>query len=671
MCGIAGYYGNFGHHLLSGMVDTLSHRGPDGEGTVVFDFKNQQVGLGHRRLSILDLTEAGKQPMCFPADPSRSKIRSHSNVWITYNGEIYNFQELRADLESKGYRFYSRTDTEVILAMYVEYGVEAFSKLNGIFALALYDGRESGQLNGVKPGDLLLFRDGLGVKPLYYSETHQGFLFASELKSLLKCSETSKELDLESLIYLMTYLYSPAPQSPLKHIKKVEPGEWLLVRDGQIHSKKYFYDIPYGQTLKWDSEREIAEELRSILEAASKRQMISDVPIGAFLSGGLDSTAVVALMRKARPNSNFHCFTIGHSEAKNNLRNDLFYAKRVASQLDLPLTIVEVTPKDFKDIETVIFHLDEPQADPAALNALLISKKAREMGVKVLLSGAGGDDIFSGYPRHVAAELETVWQLFPTFLRRGMGSLSEKVLSNYGGASLLKHDRSRKVAKVLESLQWDLKKRLYSYFMCNFPAAVGPLLGERFKGISPPQIAWQPFDRTLGRMPSDETVLNQMLYLETKHFLSDHNLNYVDKMSMSQGVEVRVPLIDKDVVDFVAKIPSHLKMKKLETKYIFKQAIRDVVPSEILTRKKQGFGLPIRQWLKTELRDILEDTLSENSIRSRGLFNPKTVRDLMEKDSKGYLDATFILFSLVSIEAWCRQFLDKDYSIVQEKVCRA
>jgi asparagine synthase (glutamine-hydrolysing) len=670
MCGIAGFSGKFSPEVLVEMGEALNHRGPDGRGEVYFTKGHSSVGLAHRRLSILDLTSAGSQPMAFsPEDSPQSQPQNA--LWLSYNGEIYNFPELRRDLESKGHRFKSHTDTEVILHLYFEYGIEAFSQLNGIFALALYDGRERGQRDGIQSGDLLIFRDGLGVKPLYYAESGNGFLFASEIKSLMASSEISCELDLESLKDYLSFLYAPAPRSPFLKVRKVEPGQWLLVRDGKIRNQNYYYDIPYGGGTFSQSEVEITLQLKNILKQAVHRQMISDVPLGAFLSGGLDSTSVVALMKEAQPSAPFQCFTIAHENRDGIKKNDLYYAKRVASQFGLPLTVVPVEPADFKSLEKVIFHLDEPQADPAAINALLISQKARELGIKVLLSGAGGDDIFSGYPRHRAVQLEHIWRWIPKALLQGVAHLSHRLCESKGGATFVPNEKMRKVAKVLEGMGWDVDTRIISYFMGTFPGEIQSVLGERFKSQVSEDSSFKPLLKSLDRIDGEKNILNRMLYLETKHFLADHNLNYVDKMSMAHGVEVRVPLIDKELVDFVSRIPASLKCRRLENKYIFKQAVKSVVPEAVLTRKKQGFGLPIRHWLNHELRDCLQDTLSVSSLKNRGLFDPGAVQTLIERDRTRQIDATFLIFSLMSIELWCRQFLDKSYSTIQSKERRA
>lgn len=667
MCGIAGFFGNFSDDLLLLMGESLNHRGPDGQGEVLFPVKNQRVGLAHRRLSIIDLSPAGAQPMPLEVGQSQSS-RPELALWITFNGEIYNFPELKRELESLGHRFKSRTDTEVILHLYAEWGLEGFSRLNGIFSIGLYDGRERGQKDGIKKGDLLLIRDGMGVKPLYYAETSLGFLFASEIKSILYSKEVSKDLDLVSLKNCISYLYSPAPRTSFQSIKKVEPGQWILVREGRVHLKKYFYDIPFGRPVIQANEKEVARELENKLKEAVKRQLISDVPVGAFLSGGMDSSSVVALMREAAPSTPFQCFTIGHKDDQNEGKNDLHYAKELASQLKLPLQIVNVEPSDFNNLEKTLFHLDEPQADPAAINTMLISRKARELGIKVLLSGAGGDDIFSGYPRHAVVELENIWKWIPSPVLKSVASATLMLSQSSEGVTMVRDRRLRQMAKVLASLAWDKDRRLSSYFMSTFPDSIIPILGERFKTESLElTLEENSFISSLARIKNEKSIVNRMLYLECKHFLADHNLNYVDKMSMSQGVEVRVPLIDLELVNFMASVPPHLKRKNFENKYIFKKAVRSYVPEAILRRPKHGFGLPIRQWLNNELRDLVQESLSERSLKNRGLFNPSQVLRLIKMDQEKKIDATFLIFSLLSIELWCRQFVDKSYSTVHSK----
>jgi len=664
MCGIAGFIGNFDPELLVRMGESLSHRGPDGQGEVVLNRGNCRVGLAHRRLAIIDPTPAGAQPMSLNLGETGLGPTKES-VWITFNGEIYNFPELKRELIARGHRFKTQTDTEVILHLYTEHGIAAFTKLSGIFALALYDGRPSGQQDGIKTGDVLLYRDGLGVKPLYFSETHEGLLFASEIKALLCSSKVSLELDLNALKHYLCLLYSPAPETPFLAVKKLEPGQWLLVRNGKIHSKNYFYDIPYGEKSLQGSEEYLTEELRLHLKSAVKKQLISDVPVGAFLSGGMDSTSVVSLMKQVDPSSNFSCFTIGHEVKDGTQKNDLYYAKQVASELNLPLEIVKVDPDDFRFLEKVLFQLDEPQADPAAINTMLISKKARELGIKVLLSGAGGDDIFGGYFRHWAVELEKIWKWMPQSLAKRIGEATEKVFAGQGGSSLIRSTSFRKFAKVLESFKWESDERIANYLMNSFPPTVNLILGERFQNKTDlVMLNHNPLVRSLQRIPDEKSLFNRMLYLEAKHFLADHNLNYVDKMSMSQGVEVRVPLIDRELVNFVARLPPSLKRKKFENKYLFKKAVQPFVPQAVLNRSKQGFGLPIRNWLNTELRETVNEALSESSLNRRGLFNTKEVLRLIKLDQEKKIDATHLIFSILSIELWCRQFLDKIYSSV-------
>lgn len=660
MCGIAGFFGNFDSELLVRMGESLSHRGPDGQGEVLLSSETHRIGLAHRRLAIIDPSPAGKQPMAYGPESSGRPDRKNS-IWITFNGEIYNFRELRKELESRGHYFRTQTDTEVILNLYAEYGTEAFLKLNGIFAIALYDGRISGQKNGIKSGDLLLYRDGLGVKPLYYAQTSQGFLFASEIKALLCSDKIPLELDLEALKHYLSFLYAPAPHSPLASVRKIEPGQWLLVRQGKIQSKSYYYDIPYGDSSLKVSEDFYIEELRRELKSAVTRQLVSDVPVGAFLSGGLDSSSVVALMKQAAPSASFDCFTIGYKTTDASKKDDLYYAKKVAAHMDLPLTIVNVEPEDFRFLEKVVFQLDEPQADPAAINTMLISKKARELGIKVLLSGAGGDDIFAGYSRHLAVELEKIWRFLPRAFRNLVGDTTQNLFLNQGGVGLIRSGKLRKVAKVLESLKWETDERISGYLMSTFPDTIRTVLGKPFEQIQK-KSQLNLLTQSLDRIEKEKNLLNRMLYLEAKHFLADHNLNYVDKMSMSQGVEVRVPLIDRDLVNFVAKLPPELKRKNFENKYLFKRAVQPFVPAIVANRPKQGFGLPLRNWLNTELKEIFNEALSESSLNRRGLFNSKEVLRLIKLDQERKIDASQLMLSLLCIELWCRQFLDRSYS---------
>src|SRR5436309_437581 len=533
MCAVCGFVGTFDPSLLAAMSKSLRHRGPDDRGQIIFRGRDCAVGLAHRRLAILDLSADGHQPMTSVCGRcGQGSTEDAAKLWLTYNGEIYNYRELRRDLIASGHRFHSQTDSEVLLHLYAEEGVEMLTKLNGIFAFAIYDGRSQGRRGEVKAGDLFLARDGLGVKPLYYAEAEQGFLFASELKALLECSHLSRDLDLVALHYYLTYLWAPAPFTPLKQVRKLPPGDALLIRNARIARYWSFYDIPYGQSRHLGSENDIAAELRERVQIAVERQLVADVPVGAFLSGGLDSSAVVAMMRRAHRDRRLTCYCIGFAGDVDleGSPPDLPYARKVADHLGVDLRTIEVESDIIKHLERMLYHIDEPQADPAAINTLLIAEQAR---------------------------------------------------------------------------------------------------------------------------------LNRMLYLETKHFLADHNLNYTDKMAMAAGVEVRVPLLDLELVDFATRIPPTLKQVGRTGKAIFKKAMEPFLPREVIYRPKSGFGVPLRRWLESELREAVEDTLSSDSLKQRGLFEPRSVQRLVEMDRAGLVDGAYTVFSLMCIELWCRMFADK------------
>ena len=412
MCGIAGFVGDYPESLLSAMNASLVHRGPDDYGEL-FD-PEKRLGLAHRRLSIIDLSPRGRQPMWDQT----------GQVAIVFNGEIFNYREQRARLEAAGHGFKSDSDTEVILNLYLRYGEGVFSKLNGMYAFAIWDSRDE---------SLLVARDGVGVKPLYYSESSQGFLFASELKALLQSPDVSRELDHQAIHSYLTYLWCPAPRTMLKSIKKLEPGFALRVKAGRVVKRWCFYDLPFDQAIVPMSEEEAIEEVRSTVQQAVERQMVADVPIGALLSGGLDSSSVVAFARRASSQQKFKCFTIGFKDqsfANEGWAEDLPYAKMVSEHLGVDLETIYVGPEMASEVESMVYHLDEPQADFAPINTYFICKLARDHGIKVLLSGAGGDDIFSGYRRHYALNMEQSWSWMPLFIRRNLRRAARRIPSN-------------------------------------------------------------------------------------------------------------------------------------------------------------------------------------------------------------------------------------------------
>lgn len=638
------------------MGEAIAHRGPDDHGEIVLESTEWKVGLAHRRLSIIDLSPEGHQPMtvqCMECYGRGTGRPSAASLWLTYNGEIYNYRELRGQLEAKGHRFHSQTDSEILLHLYVEKGVEMLEALNGIFAFALYDGRPIGQRDGTQAGDLFLARDGLGVKPLYYAQTTRGFLFASELKALLQCQDVPTDLDYEALHHYLAYLWAPAPRTMLKEVRKLPPGQALLVRRGQVARQWTYYDLPYGRMPISDPEAEIVAQVRDRLETAVAAQMVADVPVGAFLSGGLDSSLVVAMMRRVRPEFRPTCYSIGFvgEEDLEGSPADLPYARRVAKYLNVNLHVIEVKPDIIENLERMLYYLDEPQADPAPINALLIAEQARRDGIKVLLSGVGGDDIFSGYRRHTALTLEQLWRWVPRVVRAAIARQAAKSNSQ--------HPWGRRVAKMLGQADLSPEDRLVAYFYWSGErtrsALYSPELSARLADVD----TAEPLRQSLRRIPGDLDPLSKMLYLETKHFLADHNLNYTDKMSMAAGVEVRVPLLDQPLVDLAARIPSHFKQRGRTGKAILKKAAEPFLPWDVVYRPKSGFGAPLRRWVRDELRDVVDDVLSPRVVKHRGLFDPGAVQRLVAQNRTRRVDGAYTILSLMCIELWCRIFVDR------------
>lgn len=630
MCGIVGFLGNYSGEQLERACSQISHRGPDANG-MWFD-ERLRVGVAHRRLSILDLSPAGAQPM----------VSDDGAVVLVFNGEIYNFRELRTELEASGHQFRGYSDTEVLLHLYLVHGEQMLDRLNGIFAFALWDKRNQ---------SLFVARDALGVKPLYYAETAQGFAFASEIKALLSLVPEVRELDIPSLHRYLSFLWCPGEGTPLRGVRKLLPGEAMVVQDGKVSRRWAWYQLPIfrgvtGTLSKIDSIRGTEDGLRQ----AVRRQLVADVPVGAFLSGGLDSSALVAFAREQVPD--IRCFTIesvGGQEAGGT--NDLPYARRVAKHLKVPLDVVQINASRMSDdLERMVVQLDEPLADPAALNVLYISQLAREQGIKVLLSGAGGDDFFTGYRRHMAVNYERYWNWLPQRVRSGLEQASASMDQR---KSLF-----RRLAKGFSGAGLVGDIRLANYFVWAKESQLLGLYTPNFRAHLAQESADKPMLDFLSPLPVSVKPLDRMLALEQRFFLTDHNLNYTDKMSMAAGVEVRVPFLDLDLVEHAAQIPLGLKQRGRVGKWVLKKALEPYLPYDVIYRPKSGFGAPLRRWMRHELRPLLGDMLSVDSLRRRGLFEPMAVQQLINQNDSGHLDASYTLLSLLTIEIWCREYLD-------------
>jgi asparagine synthase (glutamine-hydrolysing) len=631
VCGVIGFQGRFSAQALESGLAAIAHRGPDDQGRY-FDPKSE-VGLGHARLSIIDLSPLGHQPMF---DPS-------GQVVIVFNGEIYNFPELRGWLQGRGHSFVGNSDTEVLVHMYGELGREMLPRLNGIFALAIWDGRER---------SLLLARDGLGVKPLYLAESPRGIAFCSEIKGLLHLVPECRRLDPAAIRRYLTYLWCPGEGTPLAGVRKLPPGHAVEFRAGQRSRSWTWYRLPstLGRTQDLTYAGSV-EGTADALREAVRRQLVADVPVGAFLSGGLDSSAVVAFARESVPS--LRCFTIeaagGPEEGE---VDDLPYARRVASHLGVRLESVRIAPDAMaRDLESMVWHLDEPLGDPAPLNVRYISELARSQGIKVLLSGAGGDDLFTGYRRHRALQAERLWRWLPAPVLGGLEAVTGRLDQ--------RRTIARRLSKAFRGSALSADRRLAAYFEWVDPADVSELFLQRFPAGAPELDAPAPMLDFLAALPPSVSPLERMLALEQRFFLADHNLMYTDKMSMAVGVEVRVPFLDPDLVDHASRIPSRFKQRRGIGKWALKRAMEPFLPHDVIYRPKAGFTAPIRKWIRGELRPMVLDALSSESVRRRGLFSPEAVARLIKANDDGRVDANHSLFALMCLELWCRAFLDR------------
>ncbi len=630
MCGIAGYFQSKvkESYDLNRVKDLMSHRGPDGSG--IYKSKSKKVGLVHTRLAIQDLSEQGRQPM----------ETSNGSSVIVFNGEIYNFKELRENLVTEGYNFKGYSDTEVLLKLYQAKGHDLLNILDGIFAFAIWDEHKK---------ELFIARDALGVKPLFYSQSDNGFSFASEIAALSPLGVSFKHLNFDALKNYITFLWSPGEGTIAQNVKKLNPGHAIIIKNGEIYKSWQWFALPTLRNKpKPPKHLNFVTEVDRLLKKAVFKQMISDVPVGAFLSGGLDSSALVNFARELNPN--LECFTIDNIGGPDQgVTNDLPYAKKVASHLNVNLNIVKVNALDIsKALEDMVMRLGEPLADLAAINVHLISELAKNKGISVLLSGAGGDDLFSGYRRHTSLKYEQYWDWLPKTTR---SFLSKKLAS-------LPQNRSyfRKLSKAFSGAELDHDSRLINYFKWTAPGCVKNLFSDQFQKHLNQSKMQSPLVEFLNQMPSDLSRLDKLLLLEQRFFLSDHNLAYTDRMSMAAGVEVRVPFLDLELMDFVANIPDNLKQRGWNNKWILKKAMEPYLPKEIIYRTKSGFGSPLRRWIDKELVELRDDLLSKTSINNRGIFNSLAIRDLIEKNSKGYCDASYTILSLMCIELWCRNF---------------
>jgi len=623
MCGIGGFLGPWPEQLAEAMVAALRHRGPDDEGCH-FD-EAAGLALAHTRLSIIDLTDAAHQPMS----------TADGRYTISFNGEIYNYRGLREELEGAGIALRTRGDTEVLLALYVRDGAACLDRLHGIFAFAIWDSVEK---------RLFLARDHLGVKPLYYAVLDQGFLFASELKALTLCRDLPRDIDPVALADHLGFLWTAGEATILQAVRKLRPGCTLTVDAAGARVQRY-YRTPLPNSKNPGS----AADLRDLIDRVVAEQMVADVEVGALLSGGLDSSAIVAAMcRAADPGKiTTFCAAVTRSDfAADNFGDDQRHAVEVARALGVRLIEVPTETDLIDQLPAMMWQLDEPTADFAALQTLILARAARDNGIKVLLSGVGGDDLFAGYSRHRAAMFHALLSRVPG------GSAAAGALARLFPAGSLMGRRLRRTGELLAMDEETMLTEAMSFSAIAGQARLAllsPWVREALNGATRSAPFAESFTVTTGLHP-----VERALDLELNGFMPDHNLNYTDKMAMRTGVEVRVPLCDLKLVDFASHLPIADKIDPWRTKKILRASQQNRLPKSVLERPKQGFGVPMRGWLRGAARPLMEELTSESVVSARGLFDAAAVTALRHAFLSSSVDSALTLFPLMAIEVWCR-----------------
>jgi len=627
MCGIAGFIeqDSFPDEreselVLDRMCRRIAHRGPDDQGMMI----SGRAAIGMRRLAIIDLS-GGQQPMAGCAGVVR----------IVFNGEIYNYRDLQRELQGRGHQFKTNSDTETILHAYEEYGAACVERLRGMFAFAIWDTSRQ---------ELFIARDRVGKKPLYYTVTPRGTLiFGSELKCLREHPEFRGQINVEALDAYLTYGYVPDPLTIFNDVQKLEPGHHLTFRAGRIRVDQY-WDFPYCelQTEPVRTEEDCLDELRALLDEAVRLRLVADVPLGAFLSGGVDSSSVVGLMAKHTPQP-VKTFSIGFHEDS---YNELKYARIAAKQFGTEHHEFVVTPSICDIVDELVWHFDEPFADSSAIPTYMVSKLAREF-VTVVLSGDGGDELFGGYTRYATDRKRSGFARLPSLLRRGvMQPVGRRMPHGMRGRNYLYVMAFEPLDRYIEDISIFTRLNKPSLYTNDFRRQLGTTeAAARF--------------RAFAQLSRAGDALDPLLYLDSKTYLPGDILTKVDRMSMAASLEVRVPLLDHKLIEFVCtRIPASMKMKGLETKHIFKRAVRDLVPHEILNRSKQGFGVPIEQWINDQLRDRVRGTLTEPRTQQRGYIEPRYVNLLLDEHQRGRRNHATELWALFMLELWHRTFVD-------------
>jgi asparagine synthase (glutamine-hydrolysing) len=617
MCGICGF--NWADRLLGeSLCQEIRHRGPDQEGV----FCEEGITLGFRRLSIIDLSEQGNQPMG----------NEDGSVQLVFNGEIYNFLELRKILLEKGHLFRGHSDTEVIVHAYEEWGQDFLSHLQGMFGLGLWDRNRK---------TLILARDRLGIKPLYYYFQQGRLAFASEIKSLLKIPDLKTGVNLQALYYYLGYEFVPGPLTMFEGIRKLEPGRYLVFSDQRLTEKSYWDLKPPDTTL---TPEDAVGAMKDLLEDTVRRHLISDVPLGVFLSGGLDSSTLVALMRRLGVDP-LRTFSIGYPDPS---FSELPYAQMVADRFETKHTVLMIPEVTLEDLEAAVWHLDEPMTDLSALPLYLVCREARQH-VTVCLSGEGGDEIFAGYDRFKASKADAYYRMLPAWVRDNLiYPVVEKLPDQpqkKGAVNMLK--------RFIEGSHLPLEggHLRWQYFSSSDQDA--QLFNSAFKD----QVAMDPFVplRELRKKGGFKNRIDEEVYIDLRFSMPDSVLMKVDKMSMAHALEIRVPFLDHKFVEFTASLPGDWKLKGFRTKAIFREALKDLLPKEIVWRGKQGYSLPIKNWLREGLKEPLTTVLHESPV-IRTFMNRPYIERLMGEHMARTHNHNHILWALLNFCLWHNRF---------------
>jgi len=618
MCGIAGIVSFEGKPVseqeLHKMCSAIAHRGPDDEG---FYF-GAGVGLGMRRLSIIDLN-SGRQPVS----------NEDGSVWVVFNGEIYNFQELRRQMEGRGHVFSTRSDTETIVHLYEEYGKQCVDHLRGMFAFALWDKRRK---------QLLVARDRLGIKPLYYADIGGRILFASELKSILQLPEVGRDLNWGAVSHLFSFLSTPPMEAIIDGVHKLEPGHLLTASPGRAPVIEPYWELNFEP----DSSRKVGyfvDRVRELLDDSVRLHMVSDVPLGAFLSGGIDSSAIVAAAAKltAAP---LKTFSIGFSEPD---YDETEHARVVAREFQTDHHELTLGPDGLEQLEDLAWHLDEPFGDSSAIPTYMVSKLAAKT-VKVVLSGDGGDELFAGYDKYLVERRERGYARLPAFARRVLGKISHTMPDGMRGKNFLSHMSLVGAERYLDACTLfrrdDMKKLFHP---------------DVFELLAP----YEPWRSKAACMESGDTNwLSALQRHDIKNYLPLDILTKVDRMSMAHSIETRVPLLDHKLVEFAATIPPEMSLRDGTTKYVLKRAMRGILPDSIIDRPKHGFAVPLGYWFRGKLGAYVRDLLLGESASRRGFFNASYIEALVAQHERGR-NLDLQLWTLISFELWARVFLDR------------